>query len=90
MSLSTARHYLQHAPTKQFSYLAAAAIWICEQTIYCNVIKSITWIRNHTVLLLSHLFKIICITWEANIIVFNGDQFWLWPSYEYTDTSIPS
>ena len=26
MSLSTARHYLQHAPTKQFSYLAAAAI----------------------------------------------------------------
>ena len=26
MSLSTARHYLQHAPTKQFSYLAADAI----------------------------------------------------------------
>ena len=26
MSLATARHYLQHAPTKQFGYLAAAAI----------------------------------------------------------------
>ena len=26
MSLSTARHYLQHSPTKQFSFLAAAAI----------------------------------------------------------------
>ena len=26
MSLSTARHYLQHSPSKQFSYLAAAAI----------------------------------------------------------------
>ena len=26
MSLATARHYLQHAPSKQFGYLAAAAI----------------------------------------------------------------